>query len=474
MQYGLTTTLTLFLGAVSLALISTVFGLRRALKKREEEVRKEKQESTRRLYELAILKEIGDRAGYSLDVEEVLRIITGSLHQFIEFSTVSYIVVKEDKFKLNTYLESSVDKTFLVEMKGKMLASLGVLLDKTIDPASIEESMSGAIYIEDVPQKVGSFFNIPLVISGKLAGLLTISHTKEGLYQEKDMTILYKITAQASDAVTRLEEVVHKEEEKISKVREQYTSMIVHELRSPLDGMKKIVELIVSGSVDKDSPQFKEYISLLQQSSSATLELVNDILDYSKLQAGKFEIDVSPSNIREVINNRISFYSASALSRNIKLDSVPAGDIPEKILFDERSIRQVLNNFISNALKFTSSDGEVHIVSFIFDPKESFSPEIKSKMEVVKSKVIESDIKVKDKSLVVLVSDNGVGIEEDKKKDLFLTYKQINASEFKEIRGTGLGLVIAKGIVEGHGGVVGAVSTEHVGSTFFFAIPLKS
>jgi signal transduction histidine kinase len=473
MQYGFTTTLALFLGAVSLALISTVFGLRRSLKKREEEVKKEKAESTRRLYEIAILKEIGDRAGYSLDVEEVLRIITGSLHQFIEFSTVSYIVVKGEKFKLNTYLESSVDKTFLNEMKGKMLASLGVLLDKTIDPESIEESISGAISIEDLPQKVGSFFNIPLVISGKLAGLLTISHTKEGLYQEKDMTILYKITAQASDAVTRLEEVVQKEEEKISKVREQYTSMIVHELRSPLDGMKKIVELIVSGTIDKNSPKFTEYISLLQQSSSATLELVNDILDYSKLQAGKFEIELAPSSIKETINNRISFYSASALSRNIKLDSVFVGEIPDHILFDERSIKQVLNNFISNALKFTSSEGEIHIMSFIFNPMESFSSEVRSKMEIVRSKITETDIKLKEKCLVVLIADNGVGIEADKKKDLFLTYKQINASEFSEIRGTGLGLVIAKGIVEGHGGHVGAVSTEHIGSTFFFAIPLK-
>src|SRR6185436_12793595 len=102
----------------------------------------------------------------------------------------------------------------------------------------------------------------------------------------------YKITAQASNAVTRLEEVVKIEEEKLSKVREEYTSMIVHELRSPLDGMKKIVELLVTGKVDKNSPKFTEYIALLQQSSTSTLELVNDILDYSKLQAGKFEINL--------------------------------------------------------------------------------------------------------------------------------------------------------------------------------------
>jgi signal transduction histidine kinase len=441
------------------------------LKLRGKEIKKVKEESGRRLYELAILKELGERIGYSLNVEEILKLISGSLHQFIDYTVVSYGVIDLEKLKINTYIEKSIDKTFLVDLKAKMLASLSAITEKTYSQNSIEESVTGAIVVDELKQEIGSLFNIPLVISGKIAGILTVAHTEKGLYKEEDMTILYKIVGQASTAVTKLQEVVTSEEEKLLKVREEFTSMIVHELRSPLDGIKKILELMISGNLTKESEGYKDYLAMAHESSSSMLLLVNDLLDLSKLQAGKFEVNKEKGNLKEVIENRMAFYKVSAEARKVSLESLIEENLPE-IEFDPQAIKQILNNFLSNALKFTPSTGNVLISAFVYDPK-SFPP---PSMNFAKAPLFptKKDILVKLKSLCVVVSDSGVGIPKKSLSELFQTFKQAKISPVdKEMKGTGLGLVIAKGIAEAHGGTVGVISKEEVGTSFFFTIPLN-
>ncbi|MFH0804398.1 MAG: ATP-binding protein [Candidatus Zambryskibacteria bacterium] len=566
-----------------------VFYFYYSLKKREKEITKEREESTRNLYELAILKELGERTGYSLNVEEILQIITGSLRQFIDYTAVGYIVIAPEKLKINTHIEKPVSDLFIKEMKNRMIASLSALTDKSFDSFVLDEIVSGAIVIDEIKQSIGSLFNIPIVIGGKVVGVLSVAHIDSGLYKEEDMTILYKITGQASEAVSRLEEVVEMEKGKLNamvesmedgvlmvdaeyrivvanpavkkiirfsstdnankdlnifnfvdalggkfdihgrleealvnkksfvserinindsffeigvypvlhflakggnqilgavvvfnditrdieleKVREEFTGMIVHELRSPLDGIKKIMELAVSGSVDKNSDQFREYLNMVHQSSSSMLELVNDILDLSKLQAGKFEVNKEKANIKEVIENRISFYKILADSKKIYLEPHFDKNLPQLVEFDTQAVKQILNNFLSNALKFTKEGGSILISAFAYDPQKAFPEDLdKSKVSVLPEA---KDIAVKMPSLCVVVSDNGLGIPEDSMKDLFHTFKQAKLSPIdKESKGTGLGLVIAKGITEAHGGTIGVVSKEGIGTSFFFTIPL--
>ncbi len=562
-----------------------------SFKKKENEIKKEREEATRRIYELAILKELGERFGYSLNVEEILQIITGSLNQFIDYTAVGYVVINAEKIKVNTHIERSVGDKFVAEMKSKMIDSLSALTDKTYDPSKIEEVISGALTLDDVEDKIGSIFNIPLVIGGTVVGVLSVAHIRAGLYKEADMTILYKITNQASEAVSRLQEVVKMEQGKLNamvesmgdgvlmvdsfyrivvanpavkkiinfdskdreinvfdfvdflggkfdirgrleeavakkisylsekiklgdnffeigvypvlhstnkgadqilgsvvvfhditrdieleRVREEFTSMIVHELRSPLDGIKKIFELIVSGSVLPESSQFKEYLSMAHQSSSSMLELVNDILDLSKLQSGKFEVNKEEANIKEVIENRIAFYKISANSRNISIIPYFDQGLPEKTNFDPQAVKQILNNLISNSLKFTSFGGKIFISAFLLNPNEPIPGGVLENKEKQLIPVFpnENEINVGAKSFCVVVSDTGIGIPENNIKDLFHTFKQAKISPVdKESKGTGLGLVIAKGIAEAHNGNIGVVSREGMGTSFFFTIPLS-
>jgi signal transduction histidine kinase len=571
-----------------LAVLALYFYL--SIRKQSRNISKEREEATRHLYELAILKELGERTGYSLNVEEILQIITGSLRQFIDYTAVGYIVITPEKLKVNTHIEKPVSGLFLQEMKKRMLASLSALTDKSFDAFVLDEVTSGAIVIDEIKQNIGSLFNIPIVIGGKVVGVLSVAHIDVGLYKEEDMTILYKITGQASEAVSRLEEVVEMEKGKLNamvesmedgvlmvdtdykivvanpavkkiikfdaknqsagglnifdfvdslggkfdihgrleealvkknsfvseriniddvffeigvypvlhtsvkgsdqmfgavavfndvsrdveleRVREEFASMIVHELRSPLDNIKKITELMISGAISAESGQFKEYLSMAHASSASMLGMVSDILDLSKLQAGKFEVNKEKSDIKEVINNRISFYKISADGKKISLDAHFDENVPETAEFDPQALKQILNNFISNSLKFTKEGGSILISAFTYDPAKIFPEDMdRSKVSIFPEA---KDMNIKVPSLCVAVSDNGLGIPEIAIKDLFHTWKQAKLNPVdKESKGTGLGLVIAKGIAEAHSGTIGVVSKEGVGTSFFFTIPLS-
>ncbi len=553
---------------------------KKALAKREEDI-------SRRMYELAILKELGDRIGYSLDVQQIIDIITSSLHQFIDYSAVSYMLLEPEAIIFKIHLERSVHRRFVTDIRDRMLGSLSALLDREFDKKSIKEILSGAIIIEELDQPVQSFFNIPLVIDEKVVGILTVADTKTGLYKEEEMTILYKIIQQASKAVTRLQEVVKTEQAKVNamvesmedgvvmtdadfrilvinpaakriiglehkeditifdfidnlggkidirgrleesvklkksfgsekflvkdkffqafvfpvktntvmsgedvlggvvifhdvtkemeleRVREDFTSMIVHELRTPLDVIKKFSEILKKPGKKPDAESYKEYIGMIYQNSSGMLDLVNDILDIAKLQAGKFEINIGPGDIADTIENRIKFFEISANDRKIKLSSFISPHMPKMALFDVQRIKEVLNNLISNALKYTKDNGSISISAFVHTANASVEEELK-KLKLKLPSPLPEDVFAKiSNSIVVIVSDTGAGIPKEQLGELFNKFKQLNNKEFvTNVKGTGLGLAIVKGIVEEHKGKIGVVSEVGAGSAFYFVLPL--
>ena len=555
--------------------------IKRIQKKKEEDL-------NNKMYELAILKELGDRVGYSLDIHQIVDIITGSLHQFIEYSAVSYMLVEPEKVIFKIHLEKSVHRNFIDDVKNRMLGSLSALLDRDFKDSKVDEILSGAILIENVESKVNSFFNIPLVIGGKVVGILTVAHTQAGLYKEKEMTILYKITNQASKAVTKLQEVVSTEQKKLNsmvesmedgivmtdldyrilvvnpsakkaigleqkedlsifdfidnlggkfdirgrleesvklnknysskrillgdrffkifvfpvknkvsdkqedilggvvifhdvtsqvemeKMQKDFTSMLVHELRSPLDGIKRISGLLRNKNIKLEKDRYDEYLQMIFHNSSTMLDLVSDILDVSKLEAGEFKVNKKAGDIREIIKDRISFYDVSAKDLGVKISVSFAKDVPETLLFDAEGIEHVLNNMLSNALKFTAKNGEIALSVFVHNKGSDIQEEAKNAGYKQKFTL---PIKIENGSvLVVLVSDTGIGIKKEDVKNIFKKFKQLDSGKSlasKKQKGTGLGLVISKGIVEGHGGEIGVVSEEGIGSTFFFTIPIE-
>ncbi|MEK7541107.1 MAG: ATP-binding protein [Patescibacteria group bacterium] len=546
------------------------------------DLERREEDTKRRMYELSILKELGDRIGYSLNVQNIIDIITGSLHQFIEYSVVSYMFLEPEKIIFKVHLEKQVSRKFIDNIKNRMVGSLSALLNIDFQKIKIEEVLSGIILNEELDKPVESFFNIPLVIAGNVVGVLTIADTKSGLYKEEEMTILYKITQQASQAVTRLQEVVETEqaklnamvasmtegvvmtdpehrllvvnpaakkaigfeskkdisifdfidklsgkfdfrgkieesvkldkifiseevlldsrffqvivspvknktgsqnnilgcvtifrditeEKEVEKMKEDFTSMIVHELRSPLDGMKKTVEAIRKSKIKKAKQP--EYFQMMYRSSSDMLELINNLLDVAKIEAGKFQIFKQPSNIKEIIDNRILLFQTAAKDAKVKIISEIMENVPEKVDFDQHTVSQVLNNLLSNAIKFSKANSKIIINAMLHKNSQDIKTEAGSSAVWFLNNSKVDFTKIPD-SLFIAVTDSGVGISPLDMSQLFIKFSQLK-NIFTEKGGTGLGLAIIKSIVESHGGIVGAESAEGEGSTFYFTIPIS-
>ncbi|MEK9180807.1 MAG: ATP-binding protein [Patescibacteria group bacterium] len=543
------------------------------------------QEMIQRMYQLSILRELGERIGYSLKIHKIVEIIAGSLRRLLAYSTVAYMLLTttaEGKRKVifNVNLEKPVSKKFLQEVKNKMLQSFGALVGKELNSEEIEDTITGTITDPTSAETVGSFFNVPIVIGGNPVGLLNISDTAKNRFKEKDVEILYTIMQQASDAVAKLEHVLKVEkgklnsmvasmadgvimidnqkqlsvinpaaikmlglgqaaaapsifdildvlsskldlrtrleesiaqdklviipavnlsnqflqilispvkdeqkrfmgavvlfhnitkEKELEKMREDFTNMMVHELRSPLTGIKSIAGLLADARVKDDAKKYKEFISLISSNSQDMLGLVNDLLDVAKLESGKFQILKKKTNIRQMIETRVNSFKALAEQANLKIIVHLSQALPAELEFDEHKIAQALNNFISNAVKFTAAGGSITVSAFVLPKGKDLASEVVEQSLIWPG--VKAGVKFNSEELVIAVTDTGVGIPQSNISQLFNKFVQLENAARSEKKGTGLGLVITKGIVEAHKGNLGVFSEEGEGSTFYFSLP---
>ncbi len=541
----LSSILLLLIAALAVVLIFQLFIFtqnRKKLLNQEEELK-------HRLYEVSILKSIGERIGYSLDLEKIVDIITGSLGNLFKYSMVSSLILKDGRVIFKSQLAEPVSQNFLAAVRGKMAASMTALLGQDFPVASWEENLSGVLPDEKNISLPASFFNIPLVINGKIKGLINISSLTPGLYKEGEMTILYKITSQASEAVAKLEKVLETEkgklnamvfsmadgvimiddenrisvinptakfilnlkgeinifdlinslsgkfdlrekledskkqdklvivpevslrnnflqvlispvknpegeflgnvilfhditqEKRLNKIRQDFTAMMVHELRTPLTVIKSGGETIIAHISEIPPETLALLISSMKNSAEEMLYLVNDLLDAAKIEAGKFTVIPKAQEIIPLFQEIEQDFKPLATNKKIGLSFSYPPDLP-KVTFDKERLRQVLNNLLSNALKFTEK-GQVSLLAQKLDGQ-----------------------------VLIAIQDTGRGINPDEKEKLFAPFSQILTPDTEKEPGTGLGLLISKGIVEAHGGKIDVDSKPGEGTTFSFNLPL--
>ena len=236
----------------------------------------------------------------------------------------------------------------------------------------------------------------------------------------------------------------NRELEKLYQLKSDFTSAVSHELRTPLTSLKEGIGLVLDGTL---GPVNKDQIRLLELSKrnvDRLHRLINNVLDFSKLDEHKVDFDFESGSLQEIIQDVLEGQRKIIQDKGLYLKTDYAAKLP-KIEFDHDRITQVLYNLIGNAIKFTQKGGITVSVT----------------------------ASVKDNLLTITIADTGIGFNEQEKEKLFHKYVQLGNAENRKVGGTGLGLAISKNIIEQHGGKIWAESKPEKGSVFFFTLPIQ-
>ena len=260
--------------------------------------------------------------------------------------------------------------------------------------------------------------------------------------------------------------------EAASKAKSEFLANMSHELRTPLNHIMGFSELLADKRVGELNSVQEEYLHDVLDSSKHLLSLINDILDLSKVEAGKLELNRAEIDIKKLLESSLHMVKEKALKHGIKLD-VDCDGIPSIISADEQKLKQVMYNLLSNAVKFTPDGGSVHIAAGCGTPPQKMSsgePENVSGLSVPE----ENLPKETREWLHVAVSDTGIGIKKEDLDRIFDPFEQSDLSSGRGFEGTGLGLSLCKKFVELHGGQIHAESDgEGKGSVFRFFLPVR-
>lgn len=233
--------------------------------------------------------------------------------------------------------------------------------------------------------------------------------------------------------------------EEANESKSVFLANMSHEVRTPLNGVLGMTELLIESATDADQLQ---HLSLLRASANNLLTIVNDILDLSKVEAGKLQIERVAFDLRSLLDEIARFLGEQAQTRGVELSCVVDPDVPTTVTGDPVRFRQVLHNLGTNAVKFTPA-GQVYIRVTALPPAAAEGCVVR-----------------------VEVSDTGIGIPTAMRGKLFQPFVQADSSTSRRFGGTGLGLSIAQRLVTLMGGTIGVESVEGAGSTFWFTVPL--
>ena len=240
--------------------------------------------------------------------------------------------------------------------------------------------------------------------------------------------------------------IVEKERaETANRTKSYFLANMSHEIRTPMNGILGFLQLLEDTNISNEQ---KEYINLIKSSTDILLSVINDVLDVSKIEAGKVEVEHTIFYLRSIVENSIIPFLAKVKEKNLEINILLRSEISPFFIGDPTKIKQILMNLISNAVKFTEK-GEILIE-------------------------VKLDKKINDIEYIYFsVKDTGIGLDEDKLEKIFQPFTQADNSSTRKYGGTGLGLTICKAFVEAMGGKINVKSTAGLGTNFCFTLPLK-
>jgi signal transduction histidine kinase len=320
-------------------------------------------------------------------------------------------------------------------------------------PVQVADVLSGGSYDVDRVRAVferhgyRSLLAVPLLFETQIVGSLVVWGREAGGFPQEIVELLQTFATQSVLAIQNARlfreiEVKSKELEVASQHKSEFLANMSHELRTPLNAIIGFSEVLTDRMFGELNEKQEEYLRDIYASGTHLLSLINDILDLSKIEAGRMELELTDFDLPTALDNALTLVRERAGRRGITLQTMVDARLGE-VRADERKIRQVVLNLLSNAIKFTPEGGRIEVAAV---PKEAF--------------------------VEVSVSDTGVGIAPDDQEAVFEEFRQVVTAD-KKAEGTGLGLTLCRKFIELHGGRIWVKSQVGVGSTFTFMIPVR-
>ena len=386
--------------------------------------------------------------------------------------------LRESEELFRTLVNSMLDAAIIIDWSGNILfanaaAARLVALEHTEDTIGL--NMANFIH----PDSLEAAINDLVLVQGGKGGFpgeykIITTKGKEKWVSSLGIDIFFK--GQSADLVTlrniterkQMEEEIKQAKEfaeAANRAKSDFLANMSHELRTPLNAIIGFTEVILDKNFGDLNATQEEYLGDVLQSSWHLLSLINDILDLSKIEAGKLELSLSECNLNNLLNSSLVMMREKAMKHGLKLKT-DIENIPEIIKTDERKVKQILYNLLSNAVKFTPDGGSITLSAKLYN-QASLKPG--ESADNIDQNVFDHAVHF----IKISVSDTGIGIKSTDLERIFNPFEQADGSTSRKYQGTGLGLSLSKKLIEFLGGKIMAESEGlGRGSTFSFIIPI--
>jgi len=303
--------------------------------------------------------------------------------------------------------------------------------------AHVAETVGVEAFLSEL--EVTSALVIPLLTNENVLGTITALRRGGRPFSADDQEVLTMFASQASIAVTNA--ILYERTKELDRMKSEFVAVVSHEVRTPLTSIKGSLELLGDERFHVLPPPQRELLSICQANAERLITLINDILDFSKLESSKLSLNFESFEIGKIVPEAVDHIRNLAAIKGVSIDVHMEGSAGV-VEADPMRVAQVITNLLGNAIKFSPDKGKIEVWA-----------------------------RGTDAEVVIDVKDFGKGISQRDLSRLFQRFAQLDSSTTRKAGGTGLGLVISKGIVEQHGGRIWVESAIGAGSTFSFALP---